>query len=75
MGIGKASLAQYLAVMRQRRVLATRKEGASVIYRIASSKLIAACNIAREALIDQLIEGEKTRKLLKAQDKSSGSEG
>jgi ArsR family transcriptional regulator len=73
-GIGKTSLAQHLAVMRQRRVLATRKEGASVIYRIANSKVIAACNIVREALIDQLTEDEKTRQLMKAQDKSSGSE-
>jgi ArsR family transcriptional regulator len=52
--IGKANLSQHLAVMRQKGVVATRREGNLIYYRISSSKIIQACDLMREVLFEQL---------------------
>ena len=52
--IGKANLSQHLAVMRQKGVVATRREGNSIYYRISSPKIIQACDLMREVLFEQL---------------------
>ncbi len=52
--IGKANLSQHLAVMRQKGVVATRREGNLVYYRISSPKIIQACDLMREVLFEQL---------------------
>jgi ArsR family transcriptional regulator len=53
---GKANLSQHLAVMRQKGVLATRREGNLIYYRISSPKIIQACDLMREVLFEQLAE-------------------
>ena len=52
--IGKANLSQHLAVMRQKGVVATRREGNLIYYRISSAKIIQACDLMREVLFEQL---------------------
>jgi ArsR family transcriptional regulator len=52
--IGKANLSQHLAVMRQKGVVATRREGNLIYYRISSPKIIQACDLMREVLFEQL---------------------
>lgn len=60
LGLKQANVSQHLAVLRQRHVVATRKEGTSIYYRVPNLKIIQACRLMREVLIDQLKE---TRKL------------
>lgn len=52
--IGKANLSQHLAVMRQKGVVATRRDGNRIYYRISSAKIIQACDLIREVLFEQL---------------------
>lgn len=54
LGIRQAHLSQHLSVLRQRGVLDSRKEGASVHYSIANPKIIKACNLMREVLMERL---------------------
>ncbi len=58
-GIRQATISQHLAVLRQRRVVSTRKEGANIFYRIANPKIIKACDLIREVLFEQISEMEE----------------
>lgn len=65
LGIPKANVSQHLAVLRQKRVVMTRREGLNVYYRIANPKIIQACDLMRQVLVEQLEEGERLAKRLK----------
>jgi ArsR family transcriptional regulator len=58
-GTSKPNLSQHLAILRQRRVVLTRREGAAVYYRIANPKILRAFDIMREVLFEQLSEGRR----------------
>ncbi|MCL5066959.1 MAG: metalloregulator ArsR/SmtB family transcription factor [Thaumarchaeota archaeon] len=55
----QANVSQHLAVLRQRQVVATRKEGTSIYYRVSNPKIIQACRLMREVLIEQLKERQE----------------
>ena len=61
-GALKANISQHLAVMRQKGILASRRDGINIYYRIANPKVIQACDIMREVLFEQLKENEKLMK-------------
>lgn len=56
MGIRVANLSQHLAILRERGVVITRREGVNIYYRVANPKIIQACMLIREVLHDQLAE-------------------
>ncbi len=53
-GISKANLSQHLAIMRERGILVARREGLNVYYRVANPKVIQACDLMRQVLLEQL---------------------
>lgn len=55
-GASQSNVSQHLALMRQRDILKTRKEGSNIYYRVASPKISQACDMVREVLIEQLNE-------------------
>ena len=55
----KANLSQHLSVLRQRRIVSTRRAGLNIYYKITNPKMIKACDILREVLFEQLSEDEK----------------
>ncbi len=55
----KANLSQHLSVLRQHRIVSTRRAGLNIYYKIANPKMIRACDILREVLFEQLAENEK----------------
>src|SRR3989338_7870863 len=57
LNLRKANLSQHLAVLRQRGIVATRREGLNIYYRCANPKMLKACEILREVLLEQLAEG------------------
>ncbi len=63
--IPKANVSQHLAVLRQKKVVVTRREGLNIYYRIANPKIIQACDLMRQVLLEQLDEGEQLAKRLK----------
>ncbi|HKZ68607.1 MAG TPA: metalloregulator ArsR/SmtB family transcription factor [Anaerolineales bacterium] len=57
MKIGQANLSQHLAVMRQKGIVATRREGLNVYYRLSNPKIIRACDLMRQVLLEHLEAG------------------
>lgn len=52
--IPKANTSQHLAVLRQAGVVATRKDGINVHYRLRSAKISEACALTRQILLEKL---------------------
>jgi len=63
LGLRQPSVSQHLTVLRQRRVVATRKEGTNIYYSVSNPKIIRACELMRQVLLEQLKEGEELTKL------------
>lgn len=61
-GVPQANISQHLTVLRQNNVVSTRKEGTNIYYKIANPKIIQACDLMRDVLIEQLAENEKLAK-------------
>ena len=57
LGVAQPTLSKHLIAMRDRAVLASRKEGATVYYRVANRKVLKAFDLIREALMESLREG------------------
>lgn len=60
--ISPANVSQHLAVMRQKGILTTRREGSNIYYKISNPKVSQACSLMREVLLEQLEEGQKMAK-------------
>lgn len=54
MGISLANASQHLAVLRDKRVVVTRRKGVSIYYQISNPKIVQACDLMREVLFEQL---------------------
>ena len=52
----QANISQHLAVLRQRRVVTTRKVGTSTYYRVSNQKILQACELMRQVLLEHLGE-------------------
>ena len=58
-GISVHNVSQHLRVLKERRLVASRKEAQTVYYRVTNMKFIQACALIREALVEQhLAQGE-----------------
>ena len=51
--VPQAVVSRHLAVLRNRGVVVTRREGVNIFYRLADTKIIEACDIVHEILLDQ----------------------
>ncbi|MBI4743388.1 MAG: winged helix-turn-helix transcriptional regulator [Actinobacteria bacterium] len=67
-GLKQSNLSQHLAILREKGVVALRKEGQTVFYSLANPKIIQACDIMREVLIEQL---KADSELIKAMGRKS----
>jgi ArsR family transcriptional regulator len=54
LGLAVANLSQHLAMMRERHILVSRKEGNMVYYRVANPRLLEAFDLLREILFEQI---------------------
>lgn len=53
LGMSPANLSQHLSMMKERRILVSRKEGNAVYYRVSNPRLLEAFDILREVLLEQ----------------------
>jgi ArsR family transcriptional regulator, virulence genes transcriptional regulator len=53
-GERQANISQHLTVMRQRGIVRTQRVGNEVHYRLADPRILEACHITREVLLQQL---------------------
>lgn len=56
LGVPKANVSQHLAVMRHKGILRSRRNGVNVYYELASRKVIEACTLMKEVLMDHMKE-------------------
>lgn len=59
LGLRQANVSQHLALMRSKGVLKTRKEGTRIFYRVSNPKIIQACNLMKQVLLEQIKENEE----------------
>lgn len=57
LGISQANLSQHLAIMRQKGIVTTRREGLSIYYRLSNPKITQACDLMRQVLLEHLAAG------------------
>jgi ArsR family transcriptional regulator, virulence genes transcriptional regulator len=70
-GLSKVSITQHMNVLKSKGVIVARREGVQLLYRIANPKIIQACGLMREVLVEQLQEKEKlVSRLVKASNKT-----
>jgi ArsR family transcriptional regulator, virulence genes transcriptional regulator len=71
-GLSKVTLSQHMNVLKSKGVIIARREGVQLYYRIANPKIIQACSLMREVLVEQLLEKEKVvSRLVKASNKKT----
>ncbi|MFI5449973.1 MAG: ArsR/SmtB family transcription factor [Candidatus Bathyarchaeia archaeon] len=58
LGTGQSNLSQHLAALRQRRLVAARRQGVNVYYTLSTPKIAEACNLTKKLLLD-LLERER----------------
>ncbi len=61
----KANLSQHLAILREKKIVSSRREGVNIFYRLANPKMIKACDIIREVLFEELVEDSRMSELIK----------
>ncbi|MEK7288409.1 MAG: metalloregulator ArsR/SmtB family transcription factor [Elusimicrobiota bacterium] len=54
MGVPKANVSQQLAILRDKSILATRREGQRIYYRLSYPKMLRAYDLLREVLLERL---------------------
>ena len=52
-GISVHNVSQHLRILKEGRVVASRKEAQTVYYHVANMKFIEACALIRQALVEQ----------------------
>ena len=55
--ISQGNLSQHLSLMRQRGIVTTRREGLNIYYSLSNPKIIQACDLMREVLLEYLENG------------------
>ena len=53
------NVSQHLAVLRQKGVVTTRKDGVNIYYSVSNPKIIQACELMKQVLIEQLKESRE----------------
>ncbi len=53
-GFRQANVSQHLAILRQKGVITSRRNGTTLYYKIAFPKMVKACNLIRDVLLEQI---------------------
>ena len=69
-GLRQANVSQHLALMRHVNMVAERREGNRVLYRITDKRINKACDIMREVLLHQVGESSKLVQLASVSSRS-----
>jgi ArsR family transcriptional regulator, virulence genes transcriptional regulator len=58
-GLNKVNVSQHVNILKSKGVIISRREGQQLFYRIANPKIIQACTLMREVLVEQHLVREK----------------
>ena len=62
LGISPANVSQHLGLMRQKVILTARRNGNNIFYKVSNRKVIKACSLMREVLLERFKEGHRIAK-------------
>ena len=54
LGIPKSNVSQHLGIMREKGMVESRRQGGHVFYRLGNPKILKACQLMREVLLEHL---------------------
>ena len=60
----QAVISRHLAILRNRGIAATRREGVNVYYSLTNTRIVDACDIVHEVLLDQVAKNRETAEKL-----------
>ena len=66
LGLPQTNVSRHLAVLRERDVVTTRRDGTTIYYNLASPKIAEACELVREVLEGQLRRNQRLASSLKS---------
>jgi len=58
-GLAKSNISQHLGLLKSADMVKSRREGVNIFYSIASPKIVKACGLMREVLMEQIAEKQK----------------
>ncbi len=61
----QSNVSRHLALLRQRSIVTTRREGTTIYYHLANPKIAEACDLVREVLKSNLAQTEALSRSLK----------
>ena len=64
LGLPQSNVSHHLAVLRQKSIVFTRREGTTIYYHLADDRIAAACDLVREVLRGSLIQRHRVANLL-----------
>jgi DNA-binding transcriptional ArsR family regulator len=59
-GISVHNVSQHLRILKERRLVAPRKEGQTVYYSVTNQKFMQACSLIRQALVEEHLAAGET---------------
>ncbi len=65
MDLTKSNVSQHLAVLKSAEMVNTRRDGQNIFYSIANEKIIEACRLMREVLMEQISKKQQLMDRLK----------
>lgn len=66
-GLSKVNISQHMNILKSKGVVVSRRDGQQLFYSIANPKIIQACNLMREVIVEQHLAREKAvSRLVKA---------
>lgn len=69
LGIPQANLSQHLGLLRQSKIVASRRDGHAIYYRLSDSRISVACEMIKDLLRDSHGLSQQDRDLLKEGDR------
>ena len=71
LGIPKSNVSQHLGIMREKGIVEFRREGGHVYYWLSNAKILLACGLMREVLVERLESAGELSRLERARQRSS----
>jgi len=61
----QAAVSRHLAILRHRGVVQTRREGLNIFYSLTNPRIVEACDMSRQILLEQVARNKKIAEKLK----------
>ena len=58
LGLAQSNVSRHLAVLRERSLVETRRDGTTIFYRLANPRIGEACDLVREVIQSQLVRNQ-----------------